>query len=131
MFKNSLPSSVTYIDKEAFKGCSSLKELNLSDKLTAIGAYAFEGCTSLSKIYLGRGMERISKDAFNGCKDGLKVSISAYSLLYKKLRDLIENKQISSIQDYFSNKNIQIILVDKNDRKRLDRHIQRLTKSKK
>lgn len=42
-----IPSTCKFIGKEAFKDCTYLTNVKLSDSLLDIGDYAFEGCTSL------------------------------------------------------------------------------------
>lgn len=44
-----VPECVTVIGENAFKGCSSLKNLNFSG-ITGVGANAFDGCGSLTSI---------------------------------------------------------------------------------
>lgn len=43
-----LPSSISKVGRRAFGGCTSLPYIELHDTITTIGQYAFDGCTSLS-----------------------------------------------------------------------------------
>ena len=45
-----MPDSVTEIVGEAFRDCTKLTEIQLSNTLYRIGSYTFEGCTSLKHI---------------------------------------------------------------------------------
>ena len=46
-----IPSSVTEIGWEAFKGCRGLKEVTIPSSVTEIGREAFKGCTRLKAVY--------------------------------------------------------------------------------
>lgn len=62
-----LPSSVTEIGNESFRGLSSLQTINLSDGLTSIGSAAFYDCSELSLSSLPDSATSIGKYAFRGC----------------------------------------------------------------
>jgi hypothetical protein len=59
-------ASAQEIGVSAFKGCSSLKNVTLSDSLTTISPHAFYGCTSLTDITIGTGVTKIGAYAFGG-----------------------------------------------------------------
>jgi hypothetical protein len=48
---NIIPANITTIGDSAFKGCTSLAGLTLSEGLTSIGSSAFEGCSALVGYY--------------------------------------------------------------------------------
>lgn len=56
----------TEIEKYAFRGCTSLTSIDLSEHITAVNDSAFEGCTRLVAIHLD-SVESIGSDAFEGC----------------------------------------------------------------
>lgn len=62
-----LPSSVTSIEEQAFRECSFLTEIKLSDNLSSIGRQAFQGCIRLLSIQLPASLTSIDSQAFNGC----------------------------------------------------------------
>lgn len=62
---NELP--VTSIDGSAFRGCTSLKKVIISDSVTEIGYMAFRGCTSLTSITIPASVTSIDYDTFFGC----------------------------------------------------------------
>ncbi len=59
----SLPSSVTFIDEEAFSGCTSLTKVTFPSGITTIPEYCFEGCTSLTTFNFN-GFKSIGNGAF-------------------------------------------------------------------
>lgn len=87
--KINIPDSVEEILKDAFNGCSSLAEVNVSDtvmelyntfqncknltkvnlpkKLKILGQYTFSGCESIKEITLPEGVEVIGEKAFFSC----------------------------------------------------------------
>ncbi len=75
-----LPSSLTEIPKNAFKGCKNLKKIVVPSQCIVFHESAFEGCTSLDTIELKmfedkdhnvsdtlHGALTIGKNAFKGC----------------------------------------------------------------
>lgn len=62
-----LPATVTIIDKEAFKGATSLHTVSYIDAVEEIEWGAFEGCTSLYDIELPNGLKVIRGEAFKDC----------------------------------------------------------------
>ena len=66
-----IPATVTDINNNAFKGCTSLVEVSLAEgsQLKSIGASAFYGCTALKEMKLSEGsqIESIGESAFYGC----------------------------------------------------------------
>ena len=57
----------TSIGNYAFKGCSSLTDVNVPNTITKIEASTFEACTSLTSITLPNCITVIGKRAFYGC----------------------------------------------------------------
>ena len=64
---------------QLFRGCESLREVDLPSSLAEIGEMTFAGCRSLSSLTLPRYLFSLEENAFVGC--GLKtlVSDSIYS----------------------------------------------------
>ncbi len=63
-----IPSHVTIIADEAFKGNKYLNTLVIPDSVTAIGFDAFRGCTSLTSVSMSNNVVHIGSNAFNSCK---------------------------------------------------------------
>ena len=64
-----IPESIKTIGESSFKGCTSLKNVNIADtsKLTAIGAEAFRGCNMITTFTLPEGVTEIGENAFTDC----------------------------------------------------------------
>ncbi|MBR6200368.1 MAG: leucine-rich repeat domain-containing protein [Spirochaetales bacterium] len=64
----SIPDSVTWIDSNAFAGCTGLTgELRLPSKMDYIGSSAFAGCSGLTKIVIPDLYFSISQGLLAGC----------------------------------------------------------------
>jgi hypothetical protein len=63
----SIPSSVTSINNEAFKGCSKLTAITIPDSVTSIGYEAFAYCSSLTSITLPNNVSTIQYGTFARC----------------------------------------------------------------
>lgn len=97
-----IPSSVTVIGWESFRGCTSLQSIEIPDSAKEIGFEAFRDCTSLQSIVIpGSGTKigweafrdcpslqsivvngnrvSIEQDAFSGCKSLKSITISTIS----------------------------------------------------
>lgn len=63
----SLPSTLTTIGSEAFRGANLLQTVNIPNGVTTIKTNAFRECTGLIRIVLPVAIERINDSAFAGC----------------------------------------------------------------
>ena len=75
LFKVQLSNNLTGIYLGAFYGCTSLKEIVIPDSVTTIGSSAFEGCTSLSKVKLSNNLTIIEERTFSGCTSLAEIVI--------------------------------------------------------
>lgn len=94
-----LPRSVTTISASAFRGCTALERVSLSEGLetmgnhcfancssltaisipstvTSLGASAFVGCRSLEKAVLGGGIQKMGNSVFKSCQAIEQVTIA-------------------------------------------------------
>ena len=78
-----LPDSITSINSDAFKGCTSLTSVTFTEKsqLTSIGDWAFDGCTSLTNVKIPEGVTNIGDWAFDGCTSLTNVTFGKNSQL--------------------------------------------------
>lgn len=53
-----IPNSVTTIEWEAFKGCSSLPSVTIPESVTTIEREAFKGCSSLTNFTVAEGSSK-------------------------------------------------------------------------
>ena len=67
LYSVDIPDSVTSIGKEAFKDCTMLKEVKLSQGMTVISESAFMGCTYLNSIVIPDHLVSIEESAFAQC----------------------------------------------------------------
>ena len=63
------------IGEYAFRSCSSIKEITLSEGLTSIGNSAFINCSSLTKIILPEGLTSIGNSAFSECSNLTEINL--------------------------------------------------------
>jgi hypothetical protein len=63
----SIPSSVTSINNEAFKGCTKLTAVTIPESVTSIGYEAFANCSSLTSISLPNNVKTIQYGTFARC----------------------------------------------------------------
>ena len=59
-----IPSSVTYIGRSAFSGCTGLHEIVIPESVTEIGERAFEGCDNLKVISVPKNKVDYYKERF-------------------------------------------------------------------
>ena len=67
--------SVTSIGNGAFRGCSELTSVNISDSVNAIGNGAFAGCSGLTSITIPASVTSIGEEAFHGCSGLTSITI--------------------------------------------------------
>ena len=60
-------SALHYIGRDAFKGCTALREVRLPETVYTIDDGAFSGCSSLASVEMPGHIERIGSFAFHGC----------------------------------------------------------------
>ena len=64
-----LPSTLTDVNEDAFRGCSNLSTILFPQTLISIGKYAFSNCDNLSTILLPQNLLTIESYAFQNCSN--------------------------------------------------------------
>ena len=64
-----IPDSVEYIGRGAFKGCKSLKKVQLPNSLKVLEQFAFSECDSLEEINIPSSLHYYSCGVFSHCHD--------------------------------------------------------------
>jgi len=73
--KVTLPIHLGTLGDAVFAGCEKLTEINLPKHLRTIGAYAFDGCASLEEINIPLGVMQLGAQAFANCSKLKEVTI--------------------------------------------------------
>ncbi|MCM1452037.1 MAG: leucine-rich repeat protein [Clostridium sp.] len=68
-----LPSHLSKIGEQCFRGCTSLEEAVIPDEMKELGNSAFYGCSALHTITIGRGISSIGGWTFYNCKALRKI----------------------------------------------------------
>ena len=91
-----LPDSLKYIGKEAFRACSGLRSIAIPDNVLEIDDGAFCGCGSLESITLSRNLSRLGNYAFSD--SGLKTITIPKSLEQMGYNVFGDSWNLSSIE---------------------------------
>ena len=73
----SIPSGVTTIGENAFANCTNLGSINVPGSVTNMGTGVFSGCTALSSVTMQANLSRIPAQTFYGCRSLSSVAISS------------------------------------------------------
>jgi hypothetical protein len=63
------------IDREAFSGCTSLKQISIPSSVKKVGSLAFYYCKRLTNVELSDGLESIERCAFVLCSSLQQIII--------------------------------------------------------
>ena len=70
-----IPSDITRIKTQAFRGCSCIKKATIHDGVTTLGEYSFNTCTGMTSIKLPNNTTIIPRGMFSGCSSLQDVTI--------------------------------------------------------
>ena len=70
-----ISNSVTSIGRESFAGCSSLTSVTIPNSVTSIGSYAFRNCSGLTSVIIPNSVMSIGESAFSDCSGLTSVTI--------------------------------------------------------
>ena len=88
-----IPDSVTSIGDWAFEGCKSLRQINIPDSVTSIGHSAFFGCKSLQEITIPSSVSAIEGNPFVGCT----CTITCHSPHFKVVGNVLYNSDLTNL----------------------------------
>ena len=88
---NNITYKVKSLERECFKGCSSLTSINLPSSITSLGFWCFESCSSLASIELPSSITSLEPGCFNNCSSLTSINLpsSITSLGYSCFRGCI------------------------------------------
>ena len=77
-----IPNTVTIIDQAAFAGCSNLVSVTIPNSVTKIRTSAFFQCTSLSSVFIPASVDSIGINPFCGCSSITSLCVDANNTHY-------------------------------------------------
>ena len=87
-----ISEGVTTIEDKAFFNCTGLTKVSIPSTVTSIGYEAFNNCISLTEVIIPEGVTTIEQRAFSSCTGLIKVSIpSTVTTIGEKAFDLCCN----------------------------------------
>jgi NAD-dependent dihydropyrimidine dehydrogenase PreA subunit len=90
----------------AMEGCSSLRELFVSDAVVSIGSFAFSYCSSLETLYIPESVESIGHMAFEHCDSLLNIVVSDKSPHFKSVDGSLFSHDGTRLIKYTAGKNV-------------------------
>ena len=82
-----IPNTVEIIEENAFEGCTSLFTITIPDSVKIIGNNAFRFCDNLRFIFIPKSVEVIGENIFQGCSK-LESIVVDYRNNYYDSRDM-------------------------------------------
>ena len=70
-----IPAGIQFVEKWAFRNCTSLSSVQIDGGLSLLGENAFQGCTALTSIKIPSGIQVIPNNAFLNCSKLADVTL--------------------------------------------------------
>ena len=114
-----IPSDITRIKSQAFRGCSCITKATIHDGVTTLGEYSFNTCTGMTSIKLPSGITTIPRGIFSGCNSLQDVTIprnvtiiSSSSFWGCNLESIIIPSNVTSIGDvaFYNCNNLKTVI---------------------
>ena len=70
-----IPSNISSIEDDAFKGCDKITSIMIPEGVTCIGRAAFMGCSKLAYVGIPKSVQTIRDYAFAGCDSLSSITI--------------------------------------------------------
>lgn len=99
-----IPNSVTSFGFYSFGGCTGLTSVAFGRNVTSIDIRAFDGCTGLISIRIPGKVSFIGVNAFRGCKGLKKISVSRKNKVYRSVKGVLFDKNVTKLITYPNNK---------------------------
>ena len=90
------------IDSEAFKNCTTLKNVKLSSGITRIEYNAFDGCANLESMIIPKSLSVVNYKAFANCPNAKYVFYTGSEADGKKM-DIRMDSPLDKIDNFLSN----------------------------
>lgn len=71
----SLPSGLTRIGSNAYRGCLSLGKISIPSTVTEIGSRAFDNCRTFTSLVLPEGLRKIEEACFSNCQALTSINV--------------------------------------------------------
>ncbi len=81
-----IPSSVKYIEPEAFECCYDLRHVIFDEGCILIDSFCFTRCDSLKSVVLPSTLANIGEGIFSGCPDSLKITYKGTKAQWDKIK---------------------------------------------
>ena len=101
-----LLDTCTRIENKAFANCTSIVQINFSDRLEFIGIRSFVNCRSIAVIDCPASLKTISGDAFFGCDNLIRLTVVGATKIQSQAFfgcDKLKNKSISASAEIADN----------------------------
>ena len=95
-----MPEEIETIGNNAFKGCISLKSIEIPESVGFIGSSAFEGCSSLTNIKIPGNVYAIASTAFSGCNNLQRIDVDTNNKKYLSDDGILFDKEKTKILKY-------------------------------
>ncbi len=95
-----IPDSVTYIGAYAFMNCTSLVSVTIPDSVTYISDYAFYGCTKLASITIPDSVTFIGLYAFRECSSLPSITVDVSNTNYSSENGVLFDKSKTQLIQY-------------------------------
>ena len=105
-----------YIGESAFKKCTSLVNVVLSDNVVTLGAQAFYGCTSLESLTLSKNLTTFNSSVVYDCSKLAQINVSSdgQGTYYSSANGILYNADKSALIVYPLAKTDAEVVIDSN-----------------
>jgi len=95
-----IPNTVTYIAKLAFKDCSKLTNITIPDSVVGVGQGAFSNCTSLTTVNIGKGFNGGGVNIFFRCINLKTINIDSDNERFSSANGMLLSKDKTILYEY-------------------------------